>query len=199
MEHRKTLLFDLGGVVLQNSTFERLNALLPEPMQMPALKQRWLSSAAVRAFELGRVGPGEFADAFIAEWSPHCTALDFIKKFAAWPTGLYPGASELLARLRLRHRIACLSNSNVLHWQRFDGFRAHFDDALSSHLLGVIKPDAACFELALRLLGVEPEAVTFFDDAEANVSAAARFGINAIHVEGFAGLVDALAKERLLA
>lgn len=196
---RKTLLFDLGGVVLQNSAFARLNVLLPGPMKLQVLKQRWLTSAAVRAFELGQVGPDDFANAFIAEWSIRCTARQFINEFAAWPSGLYPGAAELLAQLRRRHRTACLSNSNVLHWERFGGFRGYFDDALASHLLGVIKPDAACFKLAFSLLEVEPGEVTFFDDTRTNVRAAARLGVNAIHVDGFDELVSAVSAEQLLA
>ena len=198
MPTHKTLLFDLGGVVLHNTTFECLNAMFAEPIGLPALKQRWLASDAVRAFELGQVGPDEFAEAFIAEWMIDYTTDAFIHEFSAWPRGFYPGAAAALARLRRRHRTACLSNSNVLHWQRFGGFREHFDDALSSHLLGAIKPDAECFRRALGLLKVEPGEVTFFDDTEANVIAADRLGIHAIHVDGFDELLRALARERLL-
>ena len=194
----KTLLFDLGGVVLQNAAFERLNVLLPEALDLPTLKQRWLSSPSVRSFELGRVGPDAFADAFLAEWSIACSAEAFIGEFAAWPSGFYPEAVPLLARLRRRHRTACLSNSNELHWNRFDGFSAYFDEAFSSHLLGAIKPDADCFKLVLGRLQVAPGEIVFFDDMEANVKAAARIGMNAIHVDGFESLVKALDAEKLL-
>lgn len=194
----KTLLFDLGGVVLQNATFERLNVLLRKALDLATLKQRWLSSPSVRSFELGQVGPDAFATAFIAEWSIACSAEGFIGEFAAWPRGFYPGAVPLLARLRRHHRIACLSNSNELHWNRFDGFSAYFDEAFSSHLLGAIKPDADCFKLVLGRLQVAPGEIVFFDDMEENVRAAARIGMNAIHVDGFESLVHALDAEKLL-
>ena len=57
---------------------------------------------------------------------------------------------ELLARLRTDFRTACLSNSNELHWRKFDGFAGLFDIALSSHRLGVIKPDHAAFVRARK-------------------------------------------------
>jgi putative hydrolase of the HAD superfamily len=195
---RKLLLFDLGGVVLENATFERLNVLLPEPVEIRDLKERWLSSAAVRAFELGKTAPTEFAEEFIAEWPVECTASAFIAEFAKWPTGLFHGAAELLALLRQRYRTACLSNSNELHWSRFERFENHFDECFSSHLLGAIKPDRECFELVLKLLDADPSDVTFFDDSEASIQMAAGLGMTAIHVDGFAELVDAVGAEHLL-
>jgi glucose-1-phosphatase len=194
----RLLLFDLGGVVLENATFERLNVLLPEPADVASLKTRWLRSPAVRSFELGLVAPSDFATAFMAEWRIADTTAAFLDEFMSWPTGLYPGAAALLARLRRRHRIACLSNSNVLHWHRFDGFREHFDVALSSHLLGVIKPDAACFEKALHVLGVPAADVVFFDDSTLNVDAATALGIDARHVDGYDELERVLDAQGLL-
>jgi len=194
----RLLLFDLGGVVLENAGFERLNALLPEPADVASLKSRWLRSPAVRSFELGLVTPSDFATAFMAEWRIAGTPAAFLDEFASWPIGLYPGAAALLARLRQRHRTACLSNSNVLHWRRFDGFREHFDVSLSSHLLGVIKPDAECFDKALHVLGVPAADVVFFDDSPLNVDAASALGIDARHVDGYAVLERVLHAEGLL-
>ena len=195
---RRLLLFDLGGVVLENAGFDRLNDLLPEPDDLATLKVRWLRSHAVRSFELGRIAPSEFAAVFMAEWGIAGSPEAFIDAFTSWPIGLYPGAADLLARLRSRHRTACLSNSNVLHWRRFDGFAGHFDVALSSHLLGVIKPDGECFEKALRVLDVAAADVVFFDDSPLNVEAAGALGLNARHVDGFAALQQVLATEGLL-
>ena len=44
------LLFDLGGVLVENVGFERLNALLPATLPIEELKTRWLASTAVRTF-----------------------------------------------------------------------------------------------------------------------------------------------------
>ena len=39
--------------------------------------------------------------------------------FAGWARGFHPGAEELLSELRQQHRVACLSNSNEIHWRAF--------------------------------------------------------------------------------
>jgi putative hydrolase of the HAD superfamily len=79
-----------------------------------------------------------------------------------------------------------LSNSNHIHWQRFNGFREHFDFSLSSHLLGEVKPDPQCFRRALRECNTSAGEVAFFDDALINVTAARSLGIKAFHANGLA-------------
>ena len=180
------LVFDLGGVLVDTSGFDRLNELLGTPIALSALKDAWLVSPAVRRFELGISSPEEFARSLVGEWGLACQPRDFLAEFAAWPKGLYPGVTELLTQLRQRYKVVCLSNSNVLHWARMRGFLEHFHLALSSHLLGLIKPDPACFNRALQECGVPATAVAFFDDSLANVVSARALGIRGIHVSGFA-------------
>lgn len=134
---------------IENIGFERLARLLPEPIGLDALKQRWLAAPCVRRFELGLVEPHAFARALVDDWQLACTADAFLDEFSPGPKGFYPGALDLLVRLRRRHRIGCLTNSNALHGAQFDGFDGLFDVALSSHRIGRIKPDRACFELAI--------------------------------------------------
>ena len=52
--HPSVLLFDLGGVLIENVGFERFNALLSSPIPLEELKTQWLASPAVRSFETGR-------------------------------------------------------------------------------------------------------------------------------------------------
>lgn len=189
------LLFDLGGVLVENVGFERMNALLPTPSPEEELKTRWLSSPAVRAFETGLCSPETFAAGVVAEYRLEISPETFLEAFTGWPRGLYAGAEELLAQLRARYKVACLSNSNALHWQRFGGFVEHFHVSLSSHLLGVVKPDAVCFEAAMRQCGVDAADAAFFDDSYVNVEAARRFGLRAFHVNGLAEVRRALVAE----
>lgn len=188
------LLFDLGGVVVENVGFERFNALLPAPIPEERLKTRWLASPAVRSFESGRCTPEVFARGVVAEWQLPLSPDAFLEAFTYWPRGLYAGASELVAALRERYVVGCLSNSNAIHWQRFDGFRDHFDVSLSSHLLGEVKPDPQCFMRALQACGTSAAEVAFFDDALVNVTAARSLGIEAFHVNGLAEVRQVLER-----
>lgn len=191
------LLFDLGGVLIESTVFENLNRLLAEPLDAASIKQRWLDSASVRSFELGDISAEEFAERFIAEWRLDSTEKAFLAEFAGWPRAFFPGVKETLRELRKNHRLACLSNSNALHWERFGDFDADFDMALFSHQLGVIKPDPEAFELALSKCGVEPAAVYFYDDCAANVDAAQSLGINGFQVDGFESLQQLLRVQGL--
>ena len=61
------LLFDIGGVLVENTGYDALNAMLPQALSDAAIREKWLRSAAVREFELGRISPSVFARRFIAE------------------------------------------------------------------------------------------------------------------------------------
>ncbi len=187
------LLFDLGGVLVENVGFERFNALLPSPIPTEELKTQWLESPAVRSFEVGNCTPEVFALNVVAQWQLPLSPAAFLEAFTYWPKGLYAGASELLATLRARYVVACLSNSNEIHWQRFNGFREHFDVSLSSHLLGEVKPDPECFTRALQECNTGSGEVAFFDDSLINVTGARALGIEAFHVNGLSEVRHALA------
>ncbi len=201
MKRPPTILFDLGGVLIENVTFAALNALLSERLEEQALRERWLASTSVRAFELGHIDPGTFATRFIEEWHAELSPDEFLAEFITWPRAFCPGALELVAQLRARHEVACLSNCNELHWAKFDGFAGQFDTAFSSHLLGRIKPDIGIFRAALDMLAVDAPDAYYFDDSAACVEAARGLGMLAYHVDGpencrrileAAGLLDAL-------
>jgi glucose-1-phosphatase len=195
MQRPAVLLFDLGGVLVENVGFERLNALLPRPLPLEELKTRWLASSAVRSFEVGACSSNSFASELVEEWQLTLSPSAFIEAFASWPKGLYPGASELLSQLRGRYALACLSNSNSIHWERFASFHEQFDISLSSHLLGELKPDPACFARALRECNAEASCVAFFDDSLTNVTAARSLGMKAFHVNGLQEARCALSTE----
>ena len=189
---RPFLLFDLGGVLIENAGPERMQALLPHPSSPDEFKQRWLASDAVRAFERGRIESHAFAARLIDEWRLACEPDAFIDDFAHWVKGFYPGARTLLAVLRGQGPIGCLSNSNAIHWSRFDGFADCFDVTLSSHLTGLIKPDRACFVDAIARCGGDARQIRYYDDAAINVAAARDAGLQATHVDGFDALRRAL-------
>ena len=184
-------------MLIENVGFERLERLLPEPIGLETLKRRWLASAIVRRFELGQITPQVFARELVDDWRLDSTADDFLAEFAGWPRGFYPGALDLLTRLRRGYRIGCLTNSNALHWERFNGFDGLFDVALSSHRIGLIKPDPACFAHAIASCGHPGGEILYLDDARPNVDAARLAGLDAVHVEGCSAVLDAVRTRHL--
>jgi putative hydrolase of the HAD superfamily len=186
------LLFDLGGVLVDNVMFDELPALLPEPVEDGELRRRWLFSPSVQAFERGEVPTEAFAASFIAEWGLQISAAHFLDKFASWPRGPYPGALELLDSLRRDYRLALLSNCNAVHWERASEFRDRVHAAFSSHIMGVVKPMPSIFNRVAEALGVEPADVCFFDDSRPNIEAARAVGMTAHLTRGIQELEIAI-------
>jgi putative hydrolase of the HAD superfamily len=122
----------------------------------------------------------------------------FLRDIAAWLGRPYPGAAELLNRLRKDHHVSCLSNCNELHWSMLTDFLGNFDSIFSSHLLGEIKPDEDAFLSVTETLGVQPAQVRFFDDVRVNVEAGRDFGFRAFMTVGFQELQRCLQSEGLL-
>ncbi|MDR3508453.1 MAG: HAD-IA family hydrolase [Caulobacteraceae bacterium] len=191
MNDRPVLLFDLGGVLVENTMFEDLPNLMGEA-KAGDLHELWLSSPAVQSFERGGIDPDAFARAFIAEWKLPTSPQAFLERFAAWPRGFFPGAGALLTALRADYRIVYLSNSNALHWARFGDILAHADAAFASHLCGLVKPDPAIFEFVVERLGRDPADIHFFDDSATNVAAARRIGLQAHRTVGLEALSKTL-------
>lgn len=187
------LLFDLGGVLVHFAGFEELRRLLPPGLDPATVRERWIRSEAVHRFERGDLGPAEFARRFLAEWDLELAPDDFLRSFAEWNRGPYPGAVALLERLRGRHRLACLSNSSELHTpahrRRFAGVfeRFYFSDELR-----LAKPEPEIFAAAIADLAVPAARIAYFDDTALNVEAAHRAGMRAFQADGLAELAARL-------
>jgi putative hydrolase of the HAD superfamily len=196
------LLFDLGGVLVEFSGIEGLGGLLRTPSDHAAIRQRIVGCPVLRQFEVGALEPTAFAEMFVSEWDLVVSPTTFLAEFRSWSRALLPGARELLDVLRPRYRLAALSNSNAVHWDRNTvdlGVTALCDAAYSSHQLGCHKPEPGIYREALRRLRVRPERVAFFDDFEPNVAGARAEGMTAFHVRGVAELTACLRANGFLA
>ena len=81
------------------------------------------------------------------------------------------------------------------------GYDGLFDICCYSAEMGVSKPEAAYFRMALERIGARPEEVLFVDDTLPNVQAAAQAGLVAVHwhmSEGMGALLDRLAEHGVL-
>ncbi|TDD39650.1 HAD family hydrolase [Nonomuraea terrae] len=69
----------------------------------------------------------------------------------------------------------------------------HFaDDVVSSHRVGVAKPDPRIYRIAAERAGVAAERCLFVDDRPANVEAARALGMTAVHYRTFDDLASVL-------
>ncbi len=94
------------------------------------------------------------------------------------------GALELVAHLRLRLRVAVVTNNTVAEQTEklaSFGFAPHVDALVTSEEVGAAKPDPRIFRAALERLSCEPyEAVMIGDAWHADVIGATSAGIRAL-------------------
>ena len=183
----RVLLFDLGGVLIELNDLSTLLQLNGSEMPVNKLWSDWLSSPAARAFEMGISTKEQFADKYIEETNLPISRNEFLNAFTQLPKDLYPDTHRLIDRCRDRYFIACLSNTNAIHWQRLIhemGIDGMFDQHFASHLTGKLKPDRESFEHVLQSLNCDPPAILFLDDNEMNVKAARSVGMIAYLVKG---------------
>ena len=183
----KVVLFDVGGVLVRLGGVRPMLEWLGYRMATEELWRTWLHSPSVRAFETGRIGADEFADALIGELNISVDRDAFLDSFAGWPTEVFPGALELIDKIPTHYVRAVLSNSNAVHWPRvlddlgLDGAFHHY---FVSHLTGRIKPDVEAFEHVLETLACAASEILFLDDNLLNVEAARRLGLHGFVVQG---------------
>jgi glucose-1-phosphatase len=183
----RVLLFDVGGVLVQLSGVEVMLEWLGGAVTAEELWRRWLQSVSVRKFETGQIDADEFSLRVVAEFGLTVDPQRFLESFIGWPSALYPGTLEMLARIPRSYQRAVLSNSNALHWPRVlneMGLGPAFDRHFVSHLTGRIKPDSEAFEHVIDSLRCSSNQVLFLDDNWLNVEAAQRLGMHAIRVRG---------------
>ena len=194
----KTLLFDLGGVLVELSGVA--NMMSWSDLTEDEIWHRWTRSASVRKFESGECSADYFSRQIVLEFALTVSPESFLDAFAAWPVP-YPGACDLLEHLSSRFTLACLSNTNHLHWQRFENeteLLSHFHITLPSHITGKVKPDAEVYYHALDVLDQKPESIFFMDDNQPNIESARQAGIQAELTRSLTGVVENLEARGLL-
>lgn len=182
------VLFDYGGVLtlpVRDSIAAWQKADAVDPRSFSRTLKAWLSRDAadgtpIHRLETGELPPAEF-DALLAA---ELTTLD---GRALNPEGLLqrifaemqvdPAMFVLIDDLRSAGvRVGLVSNSwgNTYPRERID---ALLDPVVISGEVGLRKPHAAIFELALDRLGLPADRVLFIDDAEPNVLGARAVGL----------------------
>ena len=188
------VVFDLGGVLLRLNDVRESFGLDADDTDFLRI---WLESPAVRMFECGEIEELEFAGKILAELQLPYDHHEFMRRFRAWPGGLFPGIPELLERIPQHTATAILSNTNPVHWHQGnidDTLRSRIDHLSLSYETGLLKPDDESFTRVIEHFGCAPRETLFVDDNPLNIAAANRLGIRARLTRGYDELHDVLAE-----
>ncbi len=197
MSETEVLLFDVLGVLAEDSKIITKAVLEAINMTNDELWGFWVKSPAVREFDSGRISGQVFAERLMSEMDHPATPEAFLELFGKWISGLYEGTEELLSRIPSTYKKACLSNTNEILWPPVRdeyGLGGMLDAYYLSHEMGMLKPDKEIFEYVVNDLGIPAERIIFFDDLELNVAAAKQAGLQAFVTRGIVELESELGQ-----
>jgi FMN phosphatase YigB (HAD superfamily) len=185
----RAVVLDLGGVVLRICrTWEQGCEVVGVPVRAEPLR-RMLEPGVedlVNSYQCGRLDLDGFAAALAERSGGGYEAREVRRVHEGWILGEYPGARDLVMRLREQGMpVIALSNTCGTHWRTMPSFPAFaaIDHRIGSHLVGACKPEAAMYAAAERILPPGEGPIAFFDDTPGNVAAAADRGWSAHRVD----------------
>lgn len=187
------LLFDLGGVIVP---WVGLDALAEKNnLSRDAVIDRFARSDIAHAYETGQCDDDTFLREMLSLFEMSLEPHEFAQLWNSWVHPPYPGILAALQVLKGSYTIACLSNTNALHWAHLNQmFRTEelFDFDFASHLIHAAKPDPQSYLIPLEQMQAEASEVTFFDDTLDNVEAARALGISSHLVDRSQGVLPLL-------
>jgi putative hydrolase of the HAD superfamily len=101
---------------------------------------------------------------------------------------------DLLRSIQPQTKTGLISNawSGMRQYIRDHKFEDAFTAMVISAEVGVVKPDAKIYQIALEQLGVSPSEAVFVDDFIENVKGAQAVGMSAIHFKDSAATITQL-------
>jgi putative hydrolase of the HAD superfamily len=183
-----TILWDVGGVLLTNGWDHagRADVLAHFKVDRAEFEER--HPEANDAWEKGLITVEEYLHRTVF-WEPRSfSAEEFLAAMKAESQVLKNTAFGILENIATTQDVdlGMLNNeARELNDYRIEtfGLRGYFDFFFSSCYVGLRKPSAQIYKLALDVLQCEPGEVMFVDDREGNVEAAGALGIHAIQYQ----------------
>lgn len=197
----KNLIFDLGGVLIDLDVNRMLRGFegvgLDPRMFMAESAEKGATTVCegmsvgqlLSDYQTGDITTEELLETILPECRPGTTREQLVE---AWNHCLVSIPEERLKTVRRwrekGYRTYMLSNTNDLHWRYISthcfggeglGLEDCFDGVFLSHEMRLAKPDAEIYRSMLQRLGVRAEDCWFVDDAQVNVEAARKEGLQA--------------------
>ena len=204
---RRTLVFDIGGVVVHWQPLQLMQQVLPAQAHdessakavVAAVFQTFAPEADWAQFDLGRIEPEPLAERIAARTGYPLQGLRAL--IAAIPAHIQPmpASVALLERARAAgHRLTLLSNMPVPYADHLEAAHAcfgWFEAGVFSGRVGLMKPERAMFDHARDSMALDLGQSLFIDDHPANIAAARALGWRALHFENAAQCEAALRRD----
>lgn len=181
----KTIVFDLGGVLIDWNPRYLYRELIPDETEMEYFLHNICTNEWNELQDAGR--PLEEATTILCAHFPEYET--WIKAFyGSWKRmlrGYFPETVQILKKLIQReHRVLALTNwSNETFPTALEiyDFLGWFEGILVSGKEKMKKPDPAIFNLLIRRFQLNPADTIFIDDNQHNIVSADKIGFDTIH------------------
>ena len=182
----RCVISDLGKVIIffdNNIFFEKIADYSPhskEEIRELALAHFEL----VELFDKGEITPQDFHARVIQKLEAH---IDYDTFFSIYNDvfSLNPPVLQIMNRLKENYKLVVLSNTDTMRFgfikKKFPEILI-FDEYVLSFEVGYMKPHTQIYKEALKKAGFPAKECVFIDDREENIEAAAKLGINGIHM-----------------
>jgi putative hydrolase of the HAD superfamily len=192
------IFWDVGGVLLTNAWDREQRSLALAQFKLDEAEFQDRHEMVVSSFERGKIGLDEYLDRTVFYRPRPFTKEEFGRYFysLSQPHTEVLGLAKKLAEAD-HCRMATINNEsrelNLYRIQNF-GLREIFSLFVSSCFVGLRKPEAGIYRLALEITQKQPQECCFIDDRPLNLEAAGRLGMHVIRMETAAQLEQELRK-----
>lgn len=182
----RCVISDLGKVIIffdNNIFFEKIADYSPyskEEIRELALAHFEL----VEFFDKGEITPQDFHARVIQKLEAR---IDYDTFFSIYNDVFYlnPPVLQIMKRLKRNYRLVLLSNTDTMRFgfikKKFPEILI-FDEYVLSFEVGFMKPHPRIYKEALKKAEFPANECVFIDDREENIEAAAKLGMNGIHM-----------------
>ena len=186
-----TLIFDLGGVIVDLAPEETLNGFAQlANLPVNEILKMYSTQRAFNDYETGKIGEEEFRDLIRKMFQVKAADAEIDRCWNAMLVDLPKEKLQLLTRLKKHFTTIALSNTNSIHLNYINqvmlgggNLDVYFHHAHYSHNIGLRKPDRAIYEYVLNTHSLAPEQTFFMDDNPDNIAAAHGLGIKTLQIE----------------
>lgn len=179
----KTLVFDLGGVVLTDDdhVLHVKEFLDTFKINEKNAIRGWLKAWPL--FKIGKITEDEFWSLLLSEAGSNNFKVDTAKKLWRNTAKAKNGMFALLKKLKPYYRMAILSNIGREHLvfkiKKFK-LKKYFNRIVASGIEGLSKPDPAFFKLLFKRIDTPIDECFFIDDRHLNVSVSIQLGMKSV-------------------
>ena len=183
----KLFIFDMGGVVVQNSSIAgaiaaHLGISTREFLRGTSSDHENTHASSYNLSDISAITQGKLNSEHF--WGNFTQRTGIAVSGDPWYDLFDPvfdkNIAAIIARLKTNgYRVVCGTNTIEAHYRKHGerGDYSIFDAVYASHLMGIMKPDMAFWRFILSKEKVLPSEAFFVDDSEENITTAKKLGL----------------------